>query len=120
MPRIVIAEDDDAMREFLSQALMREGYEVTAVANGADALCALQDEGQYDLLLAEVKMPGVDGVSLARCVRRDKPGLPIVFVTGYVGEVLQEVRDNSRYDEVLPKPFQLNELVEVVDRALSH
>ena len=40
MPRIVIAEDDDAMRRFLYQALMREGYEVTAVANGADALCA--------------------------------------------------------------------------------
>ena len=98
MPRIVIAEDDDAMREFLSQALMREGYEVTAVANGADALCALQDEGQYDLLLADVKMPGVNGVSLARCMRCDEPGLPIVFVTGYVGEVLQEVRDNSRYD----------------------
>ena len=72
------------------------------------------------MLLADVKMPGVNGVSLARCMRCDEPGLPIVFVTGYVGEVLQEVRDNSRYDEVLPKPFQLNELVEVVDRALSY
>ena len=72
------------------------------------------------MVLADVKMPGVNGVSLARCMRCDEPGLPIVFVTGYVGEVLQEVRDNSRYDEVLPKPFQLNELVEVVDRALSY
>ena len=44
----------------------------------------------------------------------------IVFVTGYVGELLQEVRDNSRYDEVRPKLFQLTELVEVVDRALFH
>ena len=67
------------------------------------------------MLLADVKMPGINGVSLACCVRRDKSGLPIVFVTGYVGEVLQEVRNNSRYDEVLPKPFQLNELVEVVN-----
>ena len=41
--------------------------------------------------------------------------IAIVFVTGYVGELLQEVRDNSPYDEVLPKPFQLNELVEVVN-----
>ena len=65
------------------------------------------------MLWADVKMPGVNGVSLARCMRCDEPGLLIVFVTGYVGEVLQEVRDNSRYDEVLLKPFQLNELVEV-------
>lgn len=60
-------------------------------------------------------MPGVNGVSLARCMRCDEPGLLIVFVTGYVGELLQEVRDNSPSDEVLPKPFQLNELVEVVN-----
>ena len=72
------------------------------------------------MLLADVKIPGVNGVSLARRMRCDKPGLPIVFVTGYVGEVLQEIWDNSRYDEVLPKLFQLNELVEVVDRALFH
>ena len=95
MPRIVIVEDDDAMREFLPQTLMRYGCEAIAIANGADALCALQDEGQYDLLLADVKIPGVNGVSLARCMRCDKTGLPIVFVTGYVGELLQEVRDNS-------------------------
>ena len=67
------------------------------------------------MLWADVKMPGVNGVSLARCMRCDEPGLLIVFVTGYVGEVLQEVRDNSRYDRVLPKTFQLNELVAVVN-----
>lgn len=75
MPRIVIVEDDDAMREFLPQTLMRYGCEAIAIANGADVLCALQDEGQYDLLLADVKMPGVNGELLARSVRCDKPGL---------------------------------------------
>ena len=73
MPRIVIVEDDDAMREFLPQTLMRYGCE--AIANGADVLCALQDEGQYNSLLADVKMPGVNGELLARSVRCDMPGL---------------------------------------------
>ena len=75
MPRIVIVEDDDATREFLPQTLMRYGCEAIAIANGADVLCALQDEGQYDLLLTDVKMPGVNGELLARSGRCDKPGL---------------------------------------------
>ena len=119
MSRILIAEDDDAMRAFLEQALTRQGYEVTAVANGADALEVMSAVEGCDLLLSDIRMPGVDGISLARCARRAHPGVPIVFVTGFAGELLSEFDFDRDRMEVLPKPFQLNELVSVVDRVLA-
>lgn len=118
MARILIAEDDDAMREFLAQALERHGHGVTAVTDGAVALHAMA-RNDFDLLIADIRMPGVDGISLARCTRRDHPGMPILFVTGYVGEILDERDFRSPKVDILPKPFRLNELVDTVSRMLA-
>ena len=115
MSKILIAEDDEAMREFLTQVLLRQGHTVKAVSNGADALKAL---GGYDLLLSDIRMPEINGVSLVRCVARDHPNLAILFVTGYVSEVKRESEFDFVRPEVLPKPFKLAELVDVVDRML--
>lgn len=119
MSKILIAEDDDAMREFLAQALSRQGYTIVAVTNGADALEAMDAAESCDLLLADIRMPGVDGISLARCARRDYPDVPIVFVTGFANEIMSEIDFEPTRVEILPKPFQLNELVSVVDRVLA-
>lgn len=119
MPKILIAEDDDAMREFLTQALSRQGYAITAVANGADALDAMSDAEECDLLLADIRMPGIDGISLARCARRDFPKIPIVFVTGFANEIRSEMDFARNSVEILPKPLRLAELVTVVDRVLA-
>ncbi len=108
MSKILIAEGDEAMREFITQVLLRQGQTVKAVSTGAEALKTF---GGYDLLLSDIHMPGVDGVSLAHCVARDHPNLAIHFVTGYASEV----KRGSEFDcvrlEVLPKPFTLVELV---------
>lgn len=117
MANILVAEDDDAMREFLAQALERQGHAVTAVSGGADALNSMAQHG-FDLLVADIRMPGVDGISLARCARHDHPGVPILFVTGYAGEVLAERDFRSPRVDILPKPFRLNELVDTVSRIL--
>ena len=66
MAVILLAEDDDSMRTFLAKALERAGYQVRAVSDGIDALAALAEEGEVDLLLADVVMPGLDGIELAR------------------------------------------------------
>lgn len=116
MSRIVIAEDDEAMREFLAQALIRQGHAVEAVSNGSEALEAIEG---CDLLLADIRMPGIDGISLARCVARDHPKLAIVFVTGFANEIRRECGLGQLHLEVLTKPFQLDELVDVVDRMLA-
>ena len=72
------------MREFITQVLLRQGQTVKAVSNGDEELKTF---GRYDLLLSDIHMPGVDGVSLAHCVARDHPNLAIHFLTGYASEV---------------------------------
>ncbi len=115
MSKILIAEDDEAMREFLTQVLIRQGHTVKAVSNGAEALKTL---GDCDLLVSDIHMPGIDGISLVRCVARDHPGLAVLFVTGYANELKREREFDRMRLEVLYKPFKLNELVDVVDRML--
>ncbi len=82
MARILVAEDEDSVREFLTRAFGHKGHEVTAVADGGQALEALQAES-FDLLLADIVMPRLDGVALALKVGKDFPALMIVLMTGY-------------------------------------
>ena len=70
MTRILLAEDDDSLRSFLGRALERAGYDVTACADGDEAISALTD-GPFDVLLTEIVMPGADGIEVAReCAAR--------------------------------------------------
>ena len=70
MALILLAEDDDSMRSFLAKALERAGHKVRAVADGIDALAALAEEDDIDLLLADVVMPGLDGIEAVSGSRR--------------------------------------------------
>jgi len=118
MAKILIAEDDEAMRVFLAQALERAGHEVETVSNGADALDWIERD-DCDLLLADVRMPGVDGISVARCVHLDKRPIPILFITGYAGDVLSARGLDTLGTQILPKPFKLSELVKKVGKVLA-
>ncbi len=82
MARILVAEDEDSVREFLTRAFGHKGHEVTAVADGGQALEALPAQS-FDLLLADIVMPRLDGVALALKVGKDFPALMIVLMTGY-------------------------------------
>ena len=74
MARILIAEDDDAIRGLVVRALGEDGHDLTATTDGVAALQALQERGgEFDLLLADVKMPVMDGVALALAAGRDRP-----------------------------------------------
>jgi CheY-like chemotaxis protein len=81
MARILIAEDEPSVREFVNRALFQRGHEVTVTCDGSEALDALQD-GTFDLLLADIVMPQLDGVGLALKVAKDFPDLRIVLMTG--------------------------------------
>jgi two-component system cell cycle response regulator CpdR len=82
MAQILLAEDDDSMREFLAKALRRAGHEVVPVGDGLDALAQLS-ELPFDLLLADVVMPGLDGIELARRATKKQPGIKVMFITGF-------------------------------------
>jgi two-component system cell cycle response regulator CpdR len=118
MARILLAEDDDQMRAFLARGLQRAGHTVDAVDNGTAALeCA--HEKDYDLLLADVVMPGIDGIELAGRVSTHQPGIHVMFITGFAAVVLQDQRLASQRPRVLAKPFHLRHLISEIEALLS-
>jgi len=81
MIRILLAEDDEAMRAYLSRALENAGYDVAAVDRGTAALPLLQDR-RFDLLLSDIVMPEMDGIELAQRCAEISPGTKVMFITG--------------------------------------
>jgi two-component system cell cycle response regulator CpdR len=118
MARILLAEDDDNMRIFLKRALERAGHQVSAVGDGESAL-TLAGDGGFDLLLADVVMPGIDGIELARRASALLPDLRIMFITGFAAVALNQPGFTRRQPRVLAKPFHLRQLVNEVDKVLS-
>ena len=118
MPRILIAEDDDAVREFVARALALQGHEVTAVIDGGAALEALA-AGPYDLLLTDIVMPGLDGIALALKVAKERPSMPVLLMTGYAAERQRAHNLDALICRVLLKPFTLKEICGAVAEVLA-
>jgi len=118
-PQILIVEDDEAMREFLCQAISRSGYYVEAVQDGTEALRRVE-ESHFDLLLTDIRMPGLDGLELARLVRRRYPNLSVLLVTAYVQDALGATDLDGAGVDVLSKPFNLSELIDRVETCLPY
>src|SRR5690606_32037255 len=92
MIRILLAEDDEAMRVYLARALERAGYEVLAVSTGDDAYACLQRE-EFDLLLSDIVMPGgMDGIELAQRCAEISPVTKVMFITGFAAVTLKASR----------------------------
>ncbi len=118
MARILLAEDDDQMRAFLDRGLRRAGHVVDAVGDGEAALCRAEEQA-YDLLLADVVMPGIDGIELARRASARLPTLRVMFITGFAAVALREGGFAPNRPRVLAKPFHLRNLVEEIENFLS-
>ena len=118
MPRILLAEDDDSLRAFLSRALQRAGYDVTACADGEEALAVL-DDAQWDLLLTDIVMPGIDGIELARRAAARQDDLRIMFITGFAAVALAAGERAPAGAKVLSKPIHLREIVAEVERMMA-
>lgn len=117
MARILLAEDDDQLRLFLSRGLQRAGHIVDAVGDGNAAL-DLTEEANFDLLLADVVMPGLDGIELARRVGRLQPGIRVMFITGFAGVAMREEGLTPNRPRVLAKPFHLRHLIDEIEALL--
>jgi two-component system cell cycle response regulator CpdR len=116
--RILLAEDDEAMRGFLERALVKAGYEVTAFANGREAYDRLSQE-PFTLLLTDIVMPQMDGIELARRASEIDPDLKIMFITGFAAVTLNTSTPAPKDARVLSKPFHLKDLVREIDRLLA-
>ena len=115
MLRILLAEDDDAMRQYLARALVKSGYGVDAVDRGTTALERFQMGERYDLLLTDIVMPEMDGIELAQRVAILAPETRVMFITGFSAVSLR-VGESVPQAKVLSKPFHLRDLVLEVDR----
>ena len=117
MIRILLAEDDQAMRTYLARALENAGYEVAAVDRGTAALPLLEDE-HFDLLLSDIVMPEMDGIELAQRCSEISPRTKVMFITGFAAVTLKASRETP-HANVLSKPFHLRDLVLEVERVFE-
>lgn len=119
MAKILIAEDDSSMRHFLSMALTRAGHDVESCEDGLSALRAIEAGGNYDLLLADIVMPGMDGIELSQKATKACAALKVMFITGFAGVALGNRNPEHEKARVLSKPFHLKDLVDQVEDILA-
>src|ERR1700761_1534993 len=118
LPTVLVADDDRSIRTVLTQALGRSGYQVRSTGNAA-TLWRWVEEGEGDLVITDVVMPDENGLDLIPRIRRVRPDLRVVVMSAQ-STLLTAVKAAQRGAfEYLPKPFDLQELIAVVGRALS-
>jgi len=120
MARILIAEDEEALRALTARALSDAGHEVVTAIDGADALeIVTRDNGRFELLLTDIKMPLMDGIALALSVARDHPKITILLMTAYADQRERAANLDALIHDVILKPFTLAEIKAAVADALA-
>jgi two-component system, cell cycle response regulator CpdR len=120
MAHILLAEDDDSMRQFLVLALEKAGHTITACANGLEALDLIRTPGRhYDMLLADIVMPGMDGIELSQNAAVYLPEIKVMFITGFAAVAMSQRSGAADHARILSKPFHLNDLVHQVNELLA-
>ncbi len=119
MSTILIIDDEKSMRDFLSIMLKKEGYDVVSAETGADALRALQNE-IFDLVISDVKMPGMNGIDVLKAVKEASPETVVIMITAYAtAETAVEAMKLGAYDYIT-KPFKVDEIKLIIQKALEN
>ena len=118
VPKILVVDDDDGVRDILLQLLKREGFQNVAAPDGEKGRTAVERE-KPDVALLDIRMPGMDGIELLRWIKGREPDLPVVMLTAYaeVRQAVEAMRLGAH--DYLSKPFDNHEVVRVVRRALE-
>jgi len=120
MARILVAEDDENVRSFVVRALSLKGHDVVEASDGGLAAEIMTAEnGRFDLLLSDIKMPVMDGIALALTVAATHPDVTILLMTGFADQRERAHGLEALIYDVIPKPFTLQELMAKVDDALA-
>ena len=120
MPRILIADDEEAVRGLVARALEMDGHTTVTAQDGAEALEILAREaGKFDLLLTDIKMPLMDGIALALAAARDFPKLTILLMTGFADQRERASGLNAIVHDVVTKPFSIADIRKAVTQALA-
>ena len=120
MARILIADDEEAMRSLIARALRQDGHEVTTANDGAEALDLLtRANGAFELILSDIRMPIMDGIALALAAARDHPAVTILLMTGYADQRERASGLDALIHDVIAKPFTLASMRTAVNCALG-
>jgi DNA-binding NtrC family response regulator len=115
---ILVVDDEECIRLFVQEALALEGIECSAACCADEALSLLGTR-EFDLLVTDIKMPGMDGISLMRAARGIHPGLPTLVITGYATGTAAREHVEDEVQGYLLKPFTLNDFLDAVSTALA-
>ncbi|EKS41029.1 MAG: CheY-like chemotaxis protein [Afipia broomeae] len=120
MSRVLIADDEESMRLLVARAIAMDGHEIVTAEDGAEALEILtRDEGAFDLLLTDIKMPVMDGIALALAAARDFPRLTILLMTGFADQRERASGLEAIVHDVITKPFAVADIRTAVADALA-
>jgi two-component system cell cycle response regulator CpdR len=120
MSRILVVDDEDSLRALVARGLTLDGHSCTMASDGAEALDILMaEQGRFDLLLTDIRMPLMDGIALALAAKQAFPELTIMLMTGYAEQRERARSLESIVAEVMTKPFTIAELRETVIRVIE-
>jgi CheY-like chemotaxis protein len=120
MARILLVDDEEPIRGFLKRGLEIDGHQVETAIDGGDALDRLTEQnGAFDLMLTDIRMPIMDGIALALAAKRDYPELTILLMTGFADQRERAKGLQAIVVDVLTKPFSLADLRATVSRVLT-
>ena len=117
--RILVVEDEDAIRRPIQETLAQHGYHVEAAAGGHEGLEAIQNSPPFDLAILDIKLPGLSGSQLLRYLEQESPQTEVIIISGYATPELRTDAVSHGAFTVLQKPFGLNDLLHVVDRLMQ-
>jgi CheY-like chemotaxis protein len=117
--RILLVEDEPAIRAIMADTLGDAGFEVTAICTGDEAAILIADSDRFDVLLTDITMPGlIDGIGLAEHAREVHPDLPVVFVSGRP-ENARRAEAVGQPSAFVPKPYDVARVITMIDRLMS-
>lgn len=116
--RILIVDDEDDLRELLSQVLHTQGYEVQSAINGEEAIALLTHQS-FDLALLDIQMPKINGIQVLRHIRENSPSTKAIMLTGYAD--LKNAMEASEFgaQDFISKPYKLDDVLSTIRRVLN-
>lgn len=120
MPRVLIADDEESMRNLVARAIGMDGHDTVTAQDGAEALeILISEQGAFDLLITDIQMPVMDGIALALSAARDFPDLTILLMTGFAEQRERASNLNAIVHDVITKPFSVADIRTAVADALA-
>lgn len=110
---VLVVDDNESVREAISSIVVLLGFKVAQASNGTEALTLFSQRG-FELILTDLHMPVMDGLTLASRIKGESPATPVVLITGSMRGWVEKRIENRPFDGVLYKPFRMEEIMDTV------